>query len=195
MQLFQSQAKSWESCPPTHTHSPTPKVSGIDSLLSDKEKSLGSDTASSSQLLFEAEIGVAPAPSLTPGLGGGEGESRQAGLQGAHVTCSVVQREAVVHHVIGPHPKTVENQAGHAEVPGVGEPRGTSAPGAWCQQGRARLPPSPQPLPAASPAIHHDGSFGQPRGAGGVDVEEFIWGAMRTQGQVLGTTATSLAAG
>lgn len=155
MQLFQSQAKSWESCPPTHTHSPTPKVSGIDSLLSDKEKSLVSDAASSSQLLFEAEIGAAPAPSLSPGLGGGEAESRQAGLQGARGTCSVVQREAVVHHVIGPHPKTVENQAGHAEVPGVGEPRGTSAagPGAWCQRGRARLPPSPPHSPCPLPHL------------------------------------------
>lgn len=35
----------------------------------------------------------------------------------AHVTCSVVEREAVIDHIIGPHPKTVKNQAGHAKVP------------------------------------------------------------------------------
>lgn len=45
-------------------------------------------------------------------------------------TCSVVEREAVVYHIIGPHAETVEDQAGHAEVPGVeGEERGTSAAG------------------------------------------------------------------
>lgn len=46
-----------------HTHSPTPKVSGIDSLLSDKEKSLGSDAASSGQLLFDTDRGcTSPQP-------------------------------------------------------------------------------------------------------------------------------------
>lgn len=50
---------------------------------------------------------------------------------------------------------------------------------------RAELSPVlSEPLLTVLPAVHHNGSLGQPCRARGVDVEEFIWGTMRRQGHI-----------
>lgn len=101
-QLFQSQARSWDN-------TPTPRSKGQpDQFLAPREKaeSLGqtlpaavSSPSTWRSLLHQPE----------PWAQEGKRQSWHAGLHMAHITCSVVEREAVIHHIVRSHAKTVKN--------------------------------------------------------------------------------------
>lgn len=93
----------------------------------------------------------------------------------ARGTCCVVKWEAVVDNVIMPHAKSIVHKGNHSVIPG--KPRVEGSVGPWKGRKVDSQAPSPPALPpriCPLPAMYYDGSFGQTRGARGVDVEELI---------------------